>query len=46
MKIAVLNVRLSNEMASWLDTLIDEGIYKSRSEALRDFIRDFLSDKG
>lgn len=42
MKVDVLNVRLSNEMVSWLDNLIEQGIYKSRSEALRDFIRNYL----
>ena len=46
MKIDVLNVRLSGEMVSWLDAQIDQGIYKSRSEALRDFIRDYLEEKG
>lgn len=46
MKIDVVNVRLSNEMVSWLDSLIEQGIYKSRSEALRDFIREFLAEKG
>ena len=42
MKIELLNVRLSAEMISWLDSLIESGIYKSRGEALRDFIREFV----
>ena len=46
MKIKVLNIRLSNEMVSWLDSLIEDGIYKSRSEAIRGFIREFLEEQG
>ena len=33
-------------MVSWLDSLIENGIYKSRSEAIRSFIREFLEKQG
>ncbi|MBW2970700.1 ribbon-helix-helix domain-containing protein [Candidatus Woesearchaeota archaeon] len=42
MEVEVLNIRLSKQMVSWLDSVVDKGIYKSRAEAIRDFIRVFL----
>ncbi|HII72107.1 TPA: type II toxin-antitoxin system ParD family antitoxin [Candidatus Woesearchaeota archaeon] len=39
-KIHVLNVRLPDEVIRWLDGLVKSGIYNSRSEAIRDFIRE------
>ena len=42
--IAMLNIRLPDEIISWLDFLVSEGIYSSRSEALRDFLRDFVME--
>ena len=42
MKIDVLNIRMSKPMVEWLDSLVDGGVYKSRSEAVRDFVRDFV----
>ena len=40
--IDILNVRLSKEMVRWIDSLVQNGFYKSRAEAIRDFVRDFL----
>ena len=40
-KIHVLNVRLPDDIIRWLDTLVESGVYNSRSEAIRDFIRDY-----
>jgi len=45
MKIRVLNVRLPREITSWLDSLVNSGIYKSRSEALREFSREYLLER-
>lgn len=42
----LVNVRLPAEIVQWLDTLVDRGVYKSRSEALRDFCRDYVITKG
>lgn len=35
----LINVRIPAQIAEWLDSLVKKGIYKSRSEAIRDFIR-------
>lgn len=40
--IKILNVRLSGEMVSWLDSLVGRGLYKSRAEAIREFCREFV----
>ena len=45
MKIDVLNIRMSRQMVSWLDSMVEGGLYKSRNEAVREFIRDFV-EKG
>lgn len=41
-KTRVLNVRLPRETLVILDSLVDKGIYKSRSEAIREFAREFV----
>jgi len=46
MKIRTLNVRLPKEMVSWLDSLVSAGIYKSRSEAIRDYVRKYIEKNG
>jgi metal-responsive CopG/Arc/MetJ family transcriptional regulator len=38
----ILNVRFTPDIIAWLDSLIGQEIYSSRSEAVRDFIRDYL----
>ncbi|MBW2965045.1 ribbon-helix-helix domain-containing protein [Candidatus Woesearchaeota archaeon] len=43
-KIHVLNVRLPNDVITWLDSLVKQGIYNSRSEAIRGFIREHLRE--
>ena len=42
MKIKVLNVRLPDEIIVWLDSLVQQGLYNSRAEAIRDFLRDYI----
>jgi Arc/MetJ-type ribon-helix-helix transcriptional regulator len=42
-QISILNVRLPRQAVKWLDSLVAKGIYASRSEAIRDFIRDYES---
>jgi len=46
MKIEIFNVRLSKEIVSWLDNLVSKGIYKSRSEAIREFSRNYIKERG
>ncbi len=41
-KVAVVNVRLPEEIISWIDSLVDNKIYNSRSEAVREFSRDYV----
>lgn len=41
-KVAVLNIRLPDEIISWLDVLVEKKIYNSRSEAVREFSRDYV----
>ncbi len=42
MDIEILNVRLPKEITGWLDSLVKRGIFKSRSEAIREFSREFV----
>ncbi|MBR9699506.1 ribbon-helix-helix protein, CopG family [Candidatus Woesearchaeota archaeon] len=44
-KINILNVRLPDDIIKWLDSLVKREIYGSRSEAIRDFIRDYMGSK-
>lgn len=44
MDIEVLNVRLPAEIVKWLDSLIEKGVYNSRSEAIREFCREYVSN--
>ena len=37
-----LTTRLPSHLIKWIDKLVGEGIYKSRSEAIRDFLRDYV----
>lgn len=43
-EIHILNVRLPEDVLSWLDNLVKSGSYNSRSEVIRDIIRDFLQN--
>ncbi len=42
MNVKILNVRLPKEIVEWLDHLVSKGIYKSRSEAIREFSREYI----
>ncbi|MEM0230905.1 MAG: ribbon-helix-helix domain-containing protein [Candidatus Woesearchaeota archaeon] len=42
----VLNIRFSPEIIRWLDSLVEKKIYSSRSEAIRDFLREFVLKAG
>ena len=44
MEIEILNVRLPKEITGWLDSLVKKGIYKSRSEAIREFSREYIKE--
>ncbi len=40
-KVVVVNVRIPDYIVEWIDSLVKSGLYSSRSEAVRDFSRDF-----
>ena len=44
MDIEILNVRIPSEIIKWLDSLVEKGVYKSRSEAIREFCREYITD--
>lgn len=41
-EIKTLNVRLPKEIINWLDSLVKANIYSNRSEAVREFIREYV----
>ena len=41
-EIEVLNVRLPSEIVKWLDLMVERGVYHSRSEAIRELLREFV----
>ncbi|MEM2121670.1 MAG: ribbon-helix-helix domain-containing protein [Candidatus Woesearchaeota archaeon] len=41
--IEILNIRLPSNIISWIDSQIKNRIYKTRSEALRELLREFIS---
>jgi Arc/MetJ-type ribon-helix-helix transcriptional regulator len=43
-EIHVLNVRLPDDTIQWIDSLVKQGVFNSRSEAIRAFIRDNLKE--
>jgi len=44
-KIDVINVRVSSELIKRIDELIEQGIYSSRSEVIRDLCRSYVLDE-
>jgi metal-responsive CopG/Arc/MetJ family transcriptional regulator len=44
-KIEVVNVRLSPELIKVIDSLIDQGLYNSRSEFIRDICRNYVLEE-
>ena len=42
----VLNVRLPDELILELDALVNKKIFKSRSEAIREFAREYVQQQG
>lgn len=40
--VALVNVRLPRPVVEWLDSLVSRSIYKSRSEAVREFVRHYV----
>ncbi len=40
--IEILNVRLPDEILKWIDGFVKGGIYNSRSEMIREFVREYV----
>jgi metal-responsive CopG/Arc/MetJ family transcriptional regulator len=37
-----INIRLSEELVNWLDSLVKQKLYRNRSEAIREFAREYI----
>ncbi len=44
-KIEIINIRLPDKIISMLDSLVDEGLFNSRSEAVREFSRQYIEEE-
>ncbi|MFA6073363.1 MAG: ribbon-helix-helix domain-containing protein [Candidatus Woesearchaeota archaeon] len=44
-KTETVNVRVPDELAGWLDELVDKKIFSSRSEVVRHFLREYVQDQ-
>ena len=40
--IEIINVRLPDEIVLWLDSIVEKKLYRNRSEAIREFVRDYI----
>lgn len=45
-KVNILNVRIPDDIISWLDDLVKKGLYDSRSEAIREILREEIETNG
>ena len=41
-RVTIINVRLPQELIGWLDSLVEKDIFNSRSEAVREFSRQYI----
>ncbi|HYD03765.1 MAG TPA: ribbon-helix-helix domain-containing protein [Alphaproteobacteria bacterium] len=44
-KIDTINIRLSPELIKIIDSLIEKGLYNSRSEFIRDICRNYVLEE-
>ncbi|MBR9690614.1 ribbon-helix-helix protein, CopG family [Candidatus Woesearchaeota archaeon] len=44
--VEVINIRLPDELIKWIDSLVAKKIYKTRSEAIREFSREYIATQG
>ena len=38
----IVNVRLPDDILEWIDTQVQQSIYDSRAEAIRDYLRNYI----
>jgi len=44
-KTETVNVRVPDEIASWIDSLVEKKLFSSRSEVVRHFIREYVNEQ-
>jgi Arc/MetJ-type ribon-helix-helix transcriptional regulator len=44
-KTEVVNVRVPDEIAGWIDSLVEKKLFSSRSEVVRHFLREYVSEQ-
>ena len=44
-KLETLNVRLPDEIIKLLDQLVERGLFANRSEAIREFVREYVIEE-
>lgn len=44
-KTETLNVRVPDEIAGWIDSLVEKKLFSSRSEVVRHFLREYVSEQ-
>jgi Arc/MetJ-type ribon-helix-helix transcriptional regulator len=44
-KTETLNVRVPEEIAGWMDSLVEKKLFSSRSEVVRHFLREYVNDQ-
>jgi Arc/MetJ-type ribon-helix-helix transcriptional regulator len=42
----IINVRLTPDLIKWLDVLVEKKVYRTRSEAIREFVREYVFKQG
>jgi len=43
--IAIINVRLPKKVVRWIDSLVDKKAYNSRSDLIRNFLREYVIEQ-
>jgi len=41
-KIKIVNVRLPEKITKWLDSLVKRGLFSSKSDAVRELVREYV----
>ena len=44
-KTETLNVRVPDEIAGWIDSLVEKKLFSSRSEVIRPFLREYVNEQ-
>ncbi|HOI18576.1 MAG TPA: ribbon-helix-helix domain-containing protein [Candidatus Woesearchaeota archaeon] len=44
-EIIVVNIRLPKKVVGWIDSLVDKKAYRSRSELIRNLLREYVIEQ-